>query len=126
MLGRHRLRFAYINGTDTTKRRRRIIDLFRAGKLDVLISSTILDEGFDAPIAETLILAGGGKAEHRQIQRIGRVMRTHEGKERATVFDFLDEGYYLGKHSASRRAAYKSELAFDVEIVRDYEFEELI
>jgi superfamily II DNA or RNA helicase len=119
------LRFAYITGEDTAKRRKRILELFRQRKIDVLIGNKILDEGIDLPLMETLILASGGKAEHRQIQRIGRVMRTHEGKERATVFDFMDGGYYLSKHSEGRLLAYEMEPAFEVAVIHDYEFDEL-
>lgn len=108
------LRFAYINGQDTSKRRARIVEAFRLGEIDVLIASTILDEGFDAPATEHLILAGGGKAEHRQVQRIGRGMRTSDGKERLTVFDFLDTGKYLGKHAKARADAYRRERAYTV------------
>jgi superfamily II DNA or RNA helicase len=99
--------------------------MFRELKIDVLIANKIVDEGVDFPMMETLILASGGKAEHRQIQRIGRVMRTHEGKERATVFDFLDQGFYLSKHSEGRLLAYEMEPAFEVALIHDYEFDEL-
>lgn len=119
------MNFAYINGSDSSARRQRIIDAYKRGKIDVLISSTILDEGFDAPCTQTLILAGGGKAEHRQLQRIGRAMRAAEGKDRALIFDFMDEGYYLGKHSEGRLAAYEAEPAFEVARLRWYEFDEL-
>ncbi len=119
------MNYAYITGMDTTKRRRRIIDKFKAGEIDILIASTILDEAFDCPCLETLILAGGGKAAHRQIQRIGRVMRTHPGKERATVFDFADQGKWLGQHSASRIEAYEDQDAFTLYSLDDAEFEEL-
>lgn len=119
------MRFAYISGKDSSSRRQRILGLFKQGKIDVLISSTILDEGADLPSIETLILAGGGKAEHRQIQRIGRALRAAPGKDRATIFDFMDEGYYLGKHAAGRLAAYEAEPAFTVHEVPWYEFDEV-
>lgn len=112
-----RLKFAFLTGTlkeHTSKRRQRIVEKFKRGDIDVLISTGILDEGFDAPDTRFLILAGGGKAEHRQVQRIGRGMRAAEGKRELTVIDFMDRGYYLGKHSAGRLEAYKQEPAFSV------------
>lgn len=117
------LRFAYVNGQDTSTRRKRIIEAYKRGEIDVLIASTILDEGFDAPLTEHLILAGGGKAEYRQLQRIGRGMRVSEGKDKLIVFDFLDRGKYLGKHSKQRAESYRRERAYTVHelTVRDVE-----
>lgn len=108
------MRFAYINGQDSTTRRTRIVKLFQEGKIDVLIASTILDEGFDAPNIRNVILAGGGKAEHRQTQRIGRGMRTNPGKVGVAVFDFKDKGKWLGVHSKNREKAYRKEPAYTV------------
>ena len=119
------MKFAYITGQDTSRRRKRILGLFRQGKIDVLVANKIIDEGFDAPIAETLILAAGGKSEHVQTQRIGRITRAHEGKDRATVFDFSDAGYYLSKHSEERQLAYEMEPSFHVETITDSEFREM-
>lgn len=120
----YKLRFAYINGSTPSQRRRRIINAYKQGEIDIIIASTILDEGFDAPLTEFLILAGGGKAEHRQVQRIGRGMRVADGKERLTVFDFLDTGKYLGKHSTQRAKAYRREKAYTVRELTRQELED--
>lgn len=96
------------------KRRARLIEQFKAGKLDVLLATGILNEGFDAPNVRYLILAGGGKAEHLQTQRIGRGMRAADGKESVIVIDFMDRGHYLSKHSKARLNAYQAEPAFNV------------
>ena len=119
------MRFAYITGQDTTKRRARIVEAYRAGEVDVLIASTILDEGFDAPNTEFLILAGGGKAEHRQVQRIGRGMRTAEGKDVLCVVDFRDKGKWLGEHARQRAKAYCKERAYTVHELTAAEVEAL-
>jgi superfamily II DNA or RNA helicase len=108
------MRFAYISGQDSSARRRKVIDQYKAGRINVLIASTIVDEGFDAPATEFLVLAGGGKAEHRQVQRIGRGMRVSGGKERLTVVDFMDRGRWLGAHARQRLRGYLGERSYTV------------
>lgn len=63
---------------------------FRAGKLRCVVATQILDEGADFPIANVLIMARGGRAEGRLIQRAGRVLRPYEGKDRGLIYDFCD------------------------------------
>ena len=93
----------------------------RQGRLDCVVASVIADEGLDIPNIENLILAGGGRAPHRQIQRIGRGMRKVAGKDRLTVIDFADRGYYLGRQANSRRRAYQKEKAYTLAEVRPEE-----
>lgn len=84
----------------------------RDGKQDLTVASRIADEGLDIPNIRFLILAGGGKAGHVLIQRVGRGMRAIPGKDRLTVFDFMDEGRYLGKHSRQRARTYQEQKAY--------------
>jgi len=86
----------------------------RQGRLDCVVASVIADEGLDIPNIANLILAGGGRAPHRQIQRIGRGMRKVAGKDRLTVVDLADRGFYLGRQYRSRRRAYEQEAAYTV------------
>ena len=108
----------FISGRDTAAVRNHLIDRLRGrpgtAHLQVLVSSVILDEGVDIPNIRTLILAGGGKAQHRIIQRIGRGMRAVEGKHRLLVFDFADRGKYLGAHARKRQLLYEREPAYTV------------
>ncbi len=91
------------------KKRAQLIEDFRSGKISCLIASSILDEGFDAPIAGVLILVSGGKAEGRTIQRAGRVCRKFEGKECAVIYDFADHFHPLArKHSEKRQDIFRS------------------
>ncbi|MDB4956462.1 MAG: hypothetical protein JWO36_4031 [Myxococcales bacterium] len=63
-----------------------MIERFRAGDAPVLVSSHVLDEGFDVPDAEVAIVVGGTASERRHVQRIGRVLRPRPGK-RARVYE---------------------------------------
>lgn len=95
-----------------TKERQDGYAAFKQGFESCLVLSSIADEALDLPNIEYLILAGGGNADHVQIQRIGRGMRASAGKDRVTVFDFDDGGYHVGKHARRRKRLYESEPAY--------------
>ena len=59
---------------------------FRSGERPVLVSSQVLDEGFDVPEADLAIVVGGTSSARRHAQRIGRVLRQRDGK-RARVYE---------------------------------------
>jgi superfamily II DNA or RNA helicase len=66
--------------------RARALAGFRAGEYPVLVSSQVLDEGFDVPEADLAIVVGGTSSARRHAQRIGRVLRPRDGK-RARVYE---------------------------------------
>jgi superfamily II DNA or RNA helicase len=67
--------------------RRAILTRIASGETTVISNVGILAEGWDFPRCRTLILARPTKSLIRYLQMIGRVLRTHEGKERALVLD---------------------------------------
>ena len=107
------LHAVYINGKDSTEKQQHALK--GIGKnFHILIASTILDEGIDLPILDSLICAGGGKSEIKAIQRVGRTLRPKEGNNCVYVVDFKDlTQRHLTQHSAARLAAYEAE-GFDV------------
>ena len=92
-----------LSGNDDTLKRVAVFEAVKRGICRCLIASTIADEGLDLPILDTLILAGGGKSSTRAFQRVGRVLRLHEGKTKAIVFDFTDYTPMLRRHSRNRQ-----------------------
>jgi superfamily II DNA or RNA helicase len=66
--------------------RAQAIEGFRSGERPVLVSSQVLEEGFDVPDAEVAIVVGGTASARRHAQRIGRVLRPRDGK-RARVYE---------------------------------------
>lgn len=103
------VRATFINGNASTSERLEVLRAMADGRLNCVISTTIFDEGVNVPAIGALILAGGGKAQHKVIQRIGRGLRVVEGKEYLAVFDLWDshgDKYLLG-HSRQRLAAVK-------------------
>ena len=66
--------------------RNQALEGFRSGARPVLVSSQVLDEGFDVPDADIAIVVGGTSSARRHAQRIGRVLRPRDGK-RAVVYE---------------------------------------
>lgn len=104
------LRVQVLSGTSSAGKREGEFQKVRDRKLDVLLISTIFDEGVDIPELRTLVVAGGMKSPIGTIQRLGRGMRKTESKNTVLVIDFLDESHmYLRRHSKKRRTSYRRE-----------------
>lgn len=104
----------FIQGENKQTERKRALNALEAGKLDVLIGSTIVDVGVDVPAIGMIILAGGGKAEVGTRQRIGRGLRAKKtGANVAFILDFSDElNSCLRGHARERRAIVESTPGF--------------
>ncbi len=84
------------------RERARILERFRAGELDVLVSAQVLDEGLDVPEAEIAIIVGGSASARRHVQRIGRVLRPTPGKQ-ARVYELAVDDTIEVDHVRRRR-----------------------
>ncbi|MBW4507920.1 MAG: DNA phosphorothioation system restriction enzyme [Scytonematopsis contorta HA4267-MV1] len=62
---------------------------FETGELQGLIAIRCLDEGVDIPAIQTAVILASSVNPRQFIQRRGRVLRPHPGKERATIFDMI-------------------------------------
>jgi superfamily II DNA or RNA helicase len=93
------------------KERKQIIQEFREGKIDILISSMIVKRGMNFPHLITLINAGGGDDPAGPLQLLGRVMRKHKDSKITKKYyeDFYDKGSYLERHSKHRQNYYIEE-----------------
>jgi len=83
--------------------RTRALAGFRSGECPVLVSSQVLDEGFDVPDAELAIVVGGSASPRRYVQRIGRVLRPRDGK-RALIYELAVSQTTEAKDVVRRRA----------------------
>jgi superfamily II DNA or RNA helicase len=107
----------FYHGSHPTSARKRALKRLGAGRLPILLSSVILEEGIDLPVLGLVIMAGGYRAKHKALQRVGRGLRAAPGKSHVIVIDFLDRhSERLNKHSRSRMAAYRG-VGFEVEIL---------
>ncbi|MDC1150238.1 DEAD/DEAH box helicase [Gammaproteobacteria bacterium] len=58
---------------------------FKKGKLNVLVSCTALDEGFDMPEADGAMILSASSSKRQRIQRMGRVLRITANKQNALI-----------------------------------------
>lgn len=62
---------------------------FASGQLRVVVNVMVLTEGWDAPIADTCILARKVGSRSLYLQMVGRVLRPFPGKTRAILLDLV-------------------------------------
>lgn len=98
-------------GASSSSSREAAIKRLRFGDIDVVVCSIIWQEGVDIPEVEAVINAAGGRSTIAAIQRIGRGMRTDEGRKGTfEVWEIYDkDGGFLERHSKERVRAYRKE-----------------
>ena len=62
------------------------LERFRTGQIRILIACKAIDEGVDVPDASIGIILSGTAARRQRIQRLGRILRINEGKDRASLY----------------------------------------
>jgi DNA repair protein RadD len=77
--------------------RRRILEGFQAGEIKVVVNVGILALGFDFPALEAVVVGAPTMSLGKWYQMIGRVVRTHPGKEFAEVIDLCGNLERFGK-----------------------------
>ena len=94
------------------KKRKAAMDDFKAGKVQRLVATSLADEGLDLPVAAVLVLVSAGRSEIKTVQRTGRVLRIHEGKQGAIIYDFKDTFHGLMRKHAQKRRDIYAELGY--------------
>ena len=107
----------FLFGEATLEERLDIAAGLISGSTKCAIASTIWDEGIDIPNIQTIILAGGGKSSIKNLQRVGRGMRTADNKTGLKVIDFYDKQHAtLFKHSKIRERLWLDQ-GFEVKVI---------
>lgn len=105
----------FITGKEPTPVRQRALKEFANGEIQVLIATSILDEGVDLPAIDAIILAGSGKSTIKTLQRIGRGLRKSTSGRNLIIVDTIDfQSKYLLQHSYQRLKDYKAEDCFTI------------
>lgn len=79
----------------TQKKQKEVIKAFKMGVYDVLISTSVAEEGIDIPAVDLVILYEPVPSEIRMIQRRGRTGRKNKGKMYILITkNTRDEAYY--------------------------------
>jgi superfamily II DNA or RNA helicase len=82
-------RAATIDGTLERNERRERVKMLGDGRLHVLTSCEIINEGFDLPVVGAAILLRPTQSLGLHLQQIGRVLRPAPGKAEAVILDHV-------------------------------------
>lgn len=104
-----RLNIACVHVNTQDKQRKYIMQKFRAGEIDILVSTTIIARGKNFPKLRYMCNAAGMSSEEKTIQFLGRLVRTFKGKTKVYLDDIQYHGQYLSRHSRRRARYYKDE-----------------
>lgn len=80
------------DGTTDKGDRETILSDFKCGRYTCLINVALWTEGLDLPNLECCHLVRPTKSDALYMQMVGRVLRTHPGKELAEIFDYQPLG----------------------------------
>lgn len=88
----------------TQKEQKEIIKAFKIGEYDVLLSTSVAEEGIDIPAVDLVILYEPVPSEVRMIQRRGRTGRKRSGRVKVLITNGTrDESYYWASVNKERR-----------------------
>jgi len=80
----------YVSGKMSKSIRRKKLQDFKSGKIDVLCNCQLLTEGFDEPSIENLIIARPTLSKTLYCQMIGRGLRIYPGKKVCNLYELTD------------------------------------
>lgn len=91
------------------KLRNSVLENFRKGEVDILISTTIIARGKNLPLLKYLINTASMDSQEKSIQFLGRLVRTHQSKRMVYLDDIHYQGTYLNRHGNHRKRYYLKE-----------------
>jgi|GEM_PF-549262 len=107
----------FINGTVDSTTRQNMLNNTKNNNIDVLISTSVLDEGVDISGINAIIYARGMVSSRKLLQGIGRGLRKKSDGSRLRFYDFIDNMHSsLLQHSLNRYHTLKNE-KFDIKMI---------
>lgn len=95
-----------------------IMNDFKEGYIDALVSMKVLDEGIDIPACKRAFILASTTNSRQFVQRRGRILRRAPGKEIADIFDFVVVPTMEGKDESCFIGLVRRELYRVMEFVR--------
>jgi superfamily II DNA or RNA helicase len=100
----------FIRGNTEIKERENIRKLMEEKNNVIVIAiSKIFSTGINIPNLHNIVFASAGKAKIKILQSIGRALRLHPTKTRASIFDIADNTRYGRRHLTERENLYNNE-----------------
>ncbi|MUH01334.1 ATP-dependent helicase [Scytonema sp. UIC 10036] len=84
------IKAAHVSGRMGQNQRQDILKAYQEGEIQVLCACDILNEGWDSPETEVLLMARPTLSKVVYVQQLGRGTRSAPGKKYLLVFDFID------------------------------------
>jgi len=112
-----------LEGQKSDTERDVILDKLRENKVDVVLATTLVDEGIDVPPLVGLVLMLPGASRVKLVQRLGRLTRPYKGKDIAVayLFDYskskLGALSYIFERQKKRRDDFMVKEGYEVEDV---------
>ncbi len=105
---KHKIAAELLTGDLPREERRRVLEKVRCGRSRVLVATgQLMGEGIDCGELTTLFLTTPIRFSGRLVQYLGRVLRPLPGKDRAVVYDYVDERVpALAAAARARRQVY--------------------
>lgn len=100
---------AYVHVNTHSKLRQQIMKDFREGKIDILVSTTIIARGKNFPKLRYLLNTASMDSQEKSIQFLGRLVRTDESKNKVYLDDLHYPGNYLSRHGRHRKQYYQKQ-----------------
>lgn len=96
------VRAAAVDGSMRAQERRRVVQRFRDGELQVLVNCDLLTQGFDAPKVRALYIARPTFSPNRYLQMVGRGLRgpANGGTDRCLIVNVADTFEQFGEQLA--------------------------
>ena len=87
---RRGIQAAHVSGRIGHNQRQEVLEAYQKGEIQVLCACDILNEGWDSPETEVLLMARPTLSKVVYVQQLGRGTRPAPGKEYLLVFDLID------------------------------------
>jgi superfamily II DNA or RNA helicase len=93
--------------------RRDVLEGFKSGRYNVVVTSRVLDEGVDVPDAELGIIMSGTGSGRELIQRLGRILRPKQDGRKVRLVELVSKHTRETNTSAKRITALKKNSEMD-------------
>jgi len=99
----------WVSSKTNLEERMNKIESLKNGKLQVLVSTSLADEGLDIQNLQLVVLLSQGKSRIKLIQRIGRVMRPYKNKNKGYILDIAYNADIFQRQADKRKKFVSSE-----------------
>ena len=92
----------YITYKTIKDERQNVLDGFKSGRYNAVVTSRVLDEGVDVPDAELGVIMSGTGSGRELIQRLGRILRPKKDGRKARLVELVSK-HTRETHTSAKR-----------------------